>query len=55
MTVARLHLDAYRERLTHLSQLAADGDVGAVVVAPSPDMVYLIGYDPMPLPNAPRC
>ena len=51
MTVARLHLDAYRERLTHLSQLAADGDVSAVVVAPSPDMVYLIGYDPMPLPR----
>jgi Xaa-Pro aminopeptidase len=49
MTAARLQLDTYVERMSDLSRRASDGGVDAVVVAPSPDMVYLMGYDPMPL------
>ena len=47
MTAARLMLDDYVERMTVLTRRAADRDIDAIVVAPSPDMVYLLGYDPM--------
>lgn len=42
-------LDRYRERLRRAAEEASALGFGAVVVAPSPDLVYLTGYDPMPL------
>lgn len=35
------------KRCERLSAVAAEGGLDAVVVAPSPDLVYLTGYDPM--------
>ena len=37
-----------RERLRRAASDAGARGLGAVVVAPSPDLVYLTGYDPMP-------
>ena len=47
MTAARLMLEGYLERLSAVSRRAAEHGIDAVVIAPSPDMVYLMGYDPM--------
>ena len=41
--------ERYRERAHRTAQEAASAGVGAVVVAPSPDLAYLAGYDPPPL------
>ena len=37
------------ERLRSVAEAARGAGMDAVVVAPSPDLVYLTGYDPMPL------
>ncbi len=37
------------ERLRRVAEAARVAGMDAVVVAPSPDLVYLTGYDPMPL------
>jgi len=37
-----------RERLRKAAAGATEGDVEALIVAPSSDLVYLTGYDPMP-------
>jgi Xaa-Pro aminopeptidase len=37
------------ERLRRAADMAAAARMDAIVVAPSPDLVYLTGYDPMPL------
>ncbi len=37
------------ERLRRVAEAAAEAGLDAIVVAPSPDLVYLTGYDPMPL------
>lgn len=47
MTAARLMLEGYLDRLSAVSRRAAEHGADAVVIAPSPDMVYLMGYDPM--------
>ena len=39
----------HRSRLAHAADEARAAGVDAVVIAPSPDMIYLIGYDPPPL------
>ena len=49
MTAVHVTFDAYRARLTALARRAADEGFDAVVVTPSPDLVYLAGYDPMPM------
>jgi Xaa-Pro aminopeptidase len=36
-------------RVRRTAEAAASAGLGAVVVAPSPDLAYLCGYDPMPL------
>lgn len=38
-----------RDRMSRVSKEAAAQGFDALVVAPSPDLVYLAGYDPMPL------
>ena len=39
----------HARRLTAAERLLATEDLAALVVAPSPDLAYLVGYDPMPL------
>jgi len=41
----------FRERLARAAAAAAADRLDAVVVAPSPDLSYLLGYDPLPLPR----
>ncbi|HEY6567915.1 MAG TPA: Xaa-Pro peptidase family protein [Actinomycetota bacterium] len=47
MTAARLMLEDYVGRMSALTREASERGIAAVVIAPSPDMVYLMGYDPM--------
>jgi len=42
-------MSARPERVLRVAQAAAAVGLDAIVVAPSPDLVYLTGYDPMPL------
>ena len=39
----------YRDRLAHASEAARRAGLGAVLVTPSADLVYLTGYAPLPL------
>jgi len=39
-------------RLAAAAELLAAQDLAALIVAPSPDLAYLIGYEPMPLERA---
>ena len=39
----------YADRLARAAREAASQGFAALVVAPSPDLAYLTGYDPMPL------
>jgi Xaa-Pro aminopeptidase len=41
--------EAHLRRLTRAAEAAAQAELGAMVVAPSADLVYLTGYDPPPL------
>ncbi len=41
--------ERYDTRMREVSREAAAQGFGAVIVAPSPDLAYLTGYDPMPL------
>jgi Xaa-Pro aminopeptidase len=41
--------DRHLDRIASVARIAAEAGVDAVVVAPSPDLFYLTGYDPMPL------
>jgi Xaa-Pro aminopeptidase len=43
----RIHLD----RLARAAEETASRELDALVVSPSRDLAYLIGYDPMPLPR----
>ncbi|MBA3363254.1 MAG: aminopeptidase P family protein [Actinobacteria bacterium] len=43
----KVHLD----RLARVAEVVASRELDALVVSPSPDLVYLTGYDPMPLPR----
>jgi len=45
--VKKVHLD----RLARVAEVVASRELDALVVSPSPDLVYLTGYDPMPLPR----
>jgi Xaa-Pro aminopeptidase len=45
--VNRVHLD----RIGRAAQQTAARELDALVVSPSPDLAYLTGYDPMPLPR----
>jgi Xaa-Pro aminopeptidase len=45
--VNRVHLD----RIGRAAQQTAAQQLDALVVSPSPDLAYLTGYDPMPLPR----
>jgi Xaa-Pro aminopeptidase len=45
--VNRMHLD----RLARAAAETAGRELDALVVSPSPDLAYLTGYDPMPLPR----
>ncbi|MEP6758065.1 MAG: Xaa-Pro peptidase family protein [Actinomycetota bacterium] len=46
-----MHADHARRLATAAERLAAE-DLDALVVAPSPDLAYLTGYEPMPLERA---
>jgi D-alanyl-D-alanine dipeptidase len=39
----------HKSRLEHAGQATADAGLDGLIVAPGPDLVYLIGYDPPPL------
>jgi Xaa-Pro aminopeptidase len=39
----------YLERMRRAARVGAEEDLDAIVVAPSPDLAYLTGYDPPPL------
>jgi Xaa-Pro aminopeptidase len=41
----------YLERIRRAADEASGADLDALVVSPSPDLAYLAGYDPMPLPR----
>ncbi len=41
--------ERFVDRMHRVTAAATERGVGAVVVAPSPDLAYLTGYDPMPL------
>ena len=43
--------ERYLGRIRRAADEAAGGDLDAIVVSPSPDLAYLAGYDPMPLPR----
>jgi Xaa-Pro aminopeptidase len=43
--------ERYLERIRRAAAEAAAEGVAALVISPSPDLAYLAGYDPMPLPR----
>jgi Xaa-Pro aminopeptidase len=43
--------DRHLERIRRANEETAAQELDALVVAPSPDLAYLTGYDPMPLPR----
>ena len=43
--------ERYLDRIRRAADEASGGDLDALVVSPSPDLAYLAGYDPMPLPR----
>jgi D-alanyl-D-alanine dipeptidase len=43
--------DRHLERIRRAADEASEADLDALVVSPSPDLAYLAGYDPMPLPR----
>jgi Xaa-Pro aminopeptidase len=43
--------DRYRERVARAAAAAGEDALDAIVVAPSADLSYLVGYDPVPLPR----
>ncbi|MEX0650468.1 MAG: aminopeptidase P family N-terminal domain-containing protein [Actinomycetota bacterium] len=47
-----MHIERLTDRMRRAAEQAASQGFDALVVAPSPDLAYLTGYDPMPLERA---